>query len=582
MARKSRKTFKRSGTDVATVKDMGVTAIPLVPTAAYGRLSNENSGHENSETLKTQMDLLYSFIDEQPDLKLAESYMDNGYTGTNFDRPEFQRLMEDIRIGKIGCIVVKDLSRFGRDYLETGYYLETVLPHLNVRLIAINDNYDSSRADDRESLAVPIKNIVNAMYAKDMSKKICTAAAIRRQRTDVVPNGNAPFGYEVNDERTRYVADEEASVYIRTVFQWRRMGLTVDEIAKRMNIMLVPVASDYRSVKNGGESNNRKWSYSTVKMILNNQAYAGDTIMGKIRQSLYKSEECRRVPKDEWTIVPDTHEPLVSRHDLFEIENAAAGENYYTFRSKPYNVKAREAMNDQLTGLVYCKECGCRMNYIRLRNDYSVATPEELEKEIRGRKNGNGRTDYYICPPLNGKAKCGGHRISADLLKIVIMDQLDHQIRSMADMNKVLEKGKEQHGGKSPLISNSRKLIAVKAQLKDADNSIISLYEDFAGGLLDTDDYQSLKESRIEKKNQLLQQRDDLERTINRQQKMIDSLGKTVRELSGEDTGGGFDEKLVRNTVEKIQITKEGDIEIRFVFTDTVDEITKMMEEDES
>ena len=140
-------------------------------TAAYIRLSVENNGNEDEESIKTQTELVHSYIKEHPDLHLAETYIDNGFTGTKFDRPEFVRMMEDVKRGRIQCIVVKDLSRFGRDYLETGYYMEAIFPLLNVRFIAVTDNFDSTREEDRNSLSVPIKNLVNAMYAKDYSRK---------------------------------------------------------------------------------------------------------------------------------------------------------------------------------------------------------------------------------------------------------------------------------------------------------------------------------------------------------------------------------------------------------------------------
>lgn len=154
----------------------------LIDTGAYIRLSVENGGNETDETLVVQQMLVEKFIEEHPDLKLAGTYIDNGFSGTNFERPGFLKLMEDVRSGKIQCIVVKDLSRFGRDYLETGYYLETILPRLNVRFIAITDDYDSSRKEDRENISVPLKNMVNAMYAKDMSKKILAAKDAQRKR----------------------------------------------------------------------------------------------------------------------------------------------------------------------------------------------------------------------------------------------------------------------------------------------------------------------------------------------------------------------------------------------------------------
>ena len=185
----------------------------LLDTAAYIRLSVENGGNETDETLVVQQMLVERFIEEHPDLRLEEVYIDNGFTGTNFERPGFMRLMEDVRSGKVQCIVVKDLSRFGRDYLETGYYLETILPKLNVRFIAITDDYDSSRKEDRENISVPIKNMVNAMYAKDMSKKILAAKEAQKRNGNITLSKVA-FGYVRSEDKTRQELVEYIEVYV--------------------------------------------------------------------------------------------------------------------------------------------------------------------------------------------------------------------------------------------------------------------------------------------------------------------------------------------------------------------------------
>lgn len=168
MARKSRKIIQKENQSSAILTQSVAKATTLADTAAYVRLSVDKG---EDESIQTQIQLLHQYIDSHRDLRLTDTYVDNGYTGTNFDRPEFNRLMEDVRSGKIQCIVVKDLSRFGRDFLETGYYIETIFPHLNVRFISVNDDFDSDRLSDRDNIAIPIKNMVNEMYAKDFSRK---------------------------------------------------------------------------------------------------------------------------------------------------------------------------------------------------------------------------------------------------------------------------------------------------------------------------------------------------------------------------------------------------------------------------
>lgn len=263
MARKSRKN-RNVESNIQTV----VKKENLLDTAAYIRLSVENGGNETDETLVVQQMLVERFIEEHPDLRLEEVYIDNGFTGTNFERPGFMRLMEDVRSGKVQCIVVKDLSRFGRDYLETGYYLETILPKLNVRFIAITDDYDSSRKEDRENISVPIKNMVNAMYAKDMSKKILAAKEAQKRNGNITLSKVA-FGYVRSEDKTRQVVDATVAPIVRMIFQWTLLGVSKREIADRLNLLGVatPGQKEKRKIARV-PLEETKWNGGTVRKIL--------------------------------------------------------------------------------------------------------------------------------------------------------------------------------------------------------------------------------------------------------------------------------------------------------------------------
>ena len=224
MARKSRKNktivfAERESTELSPLPEDNRLA-----TAIYARLSLENSGHESDDSIKTQITLVESFVKDHPELKLAETYVDNGVSGTTFDRPEFTRLMNDVKTGKIQCIVVKDLSRFGRDYLEMGYYVEQLFPLLNVRFIAITDRYDSNNPNDRNSIVMPVKNMVNAMYAKDFSRKDAAYHAHCRE-TGKVMKKDMPYGYRFSAETNNFEIDPETEPYVRLVFAWTLAGL---------------------------------------------------------------------------------------------------------------------------------------------------------------------------------------------------------------------------------------------------------------------------------------------------------------------------------------------------------------------
>ena len=243
----------------------------LLRTAAYARLSSENSGHETEDTLNTQILQIHNYIKEHPELTLTDTYVDNGFTGTNFDRPEFERMMQDVRTGKIQCIVVKDLSRFGRDYIETGNYLETIFPMLHIRFIAINDDFDNIRQSDVDSLAVPIKNMVNSLYAKDISKKIGLSYQMRREK-GIPTSWCVPYGYRMNEQKSQYEAADEAK-YVKLIYQWYLMGVSTNEIARRLEFLEVPRPNEHlnRRLHEGHDTTFNKWHSSSVLRILDSQ-----------------------------------------------------------------------------------------------------------------------------------------------------------------------------------------------------------------------------------------------------------------------------------------------------------------------
>jgi len=297
MARKSRKNMMPQ---VAVQEAVQQNEKELLRTAAYARLSVENGGHETEDSLHTQILQIHNYIRENPELTLTDTYADNGFTGTRFDRPEFERMMQDIRTGKIQCIVVKDLSRFGRDYIETGSYLETIFPMLHVRFIAINDDFDNIRQSDVDSLAVPIKNMVNSLYAKDISKKISLSYQMRREK-GIPTSWCTPYGYQLNQQGNKLEATEDAK-WVKLIYQWYLAGVSTNEIARRLEFLEVARPNERlnRKLHEGDDPTYNKWHPSTVLRILNSSAYIGELVSGKTQTASYKGIGLHPVEKKEW------------------------------------------------------------------------------------------------------------------------------------------------------------------------------------------------------------------------------------------------------------------------------------------
>ena len=293
-------------------------------TGLYLRISSEEAA--KGEKLNNQRDLLLHFAEKQNDLKIVDIYSDNGETGTNFDRPEWNRLMEDVKKKRISCIVVKDLSRFGRNYIETGNYLEMVFPLLQVRFIAVNDNYDSNKLEHHALLPLDtmMKGIVNEAYAKDISRKIFTAKEI--QRKNGLYYGNIPpYGYcKDPDDPHHLIINQETAPTVRQIFQWKLEGIGNFQIARLLNESNIPAPMRYQFLAGAVRApryENSIWQSITVKVILSNRTYTGDLAMGKRRKNLSMNlTKVKKIPCEDWTITENTHEAIISRETFFAVQ----------------------------------------------------------------------------------------------------------------------------------------------------------------------------------------------------------------------------------------------------------------------
>lgn len=288
-------------------------------TAVYVRLSDEDFRKKNSGSIETQKEMLIRFIQSQPDLRLFGVYEDVNYTGTNFRRPAFARMIEDIQAGRVNCVLVKDLSRFGRSFEETGHYLERVFPSLGVRFIAPGDGYDSlTTSPDDCGLIVPLKNLMNEVYARDLSRKV-RAAVKARQKRGVFCGPYAPYGY-VKDGPA-FAEDGEAAAVVRRIYRWALEGCSHAAIAQTLNDERVPPPARYRFEKGLSGAKRCKeaklWYPSTVRRITENSVYIGQMVQGRQKSNFLNGGGVLKTEREEWVIVEHTH-PAIVDADVFE------------------------------------------------------------------------------------------------------------------------------------------------------------------------------------------------------------------------------------------------------------------------
>jgi len=555
MARKSRKVLQKETQNYIPV---AVSTEKKLATAAYARLSVEK---EDDDSIHTQITLLKNYIAEQSDLELSDTYIDNGFTGTRFDRPDFVRMMDDVRCGKIQCIVVKDLSRFGRDFLETGYYIETLLPRLNVRLISINDDFDSFREGDINSIAIPIKNMVNELYAKDFSRKVTAYNDLHRERGDVKLLRSV-YGYKRDAVNNIYVVNPDTAPIVQMIFRWYLLDVTTGQIAKRLNTMQVLTPLAYKAIVEKGEEFDQAgdaWNNGRVRDILRNTIYIGDLTWGKRRKTLFRNVPEHKTPKVEWVICHNMHEPLIAKADFEEVQRRldAMADKLRSPKDYEYNPA------DPFPSKVYCLDCGKKMRY---------------SKYCYGNRDGA----FYACGCREIGASSEHHnlwKVNADFLKIVVADQVNQLISWMCDRKKLVARLQAEFQKNNGVLKVQKRKLQLQMKAEQIEDKLTSLYENLAEGIINAEDYKIIKERYLYEKDTVREELQAAEAEQRQAEAQLDEFSELVSRLEQYMGQGGFNEALVRELVESIQISQNKGVEIRFACEDVIQQITEMGKE---
>ena len=552
MARKSR---KAQAQPVAEVKK----ETAALPTAIYARLSVENSGKDDDgNSLQNQIAVCEDYLDGCPHLRLTEVYSDNGKTGTVFDRPAWNRLMDDVRTGKIQCIVVRDLSRFGRDYVETGSYLEKIFPALGTRFISVKENFDNFTCGNAmESLSVSLQNLVNAMYSRDISKKVSTALRAQME-TGRFRNRNLPYGYLWNGDKTAYVVDEEAAAVVRQIFEWKLREVSVYTIVERLKAGGIESPERHKrraGARNGGNIQGEGWCPSTIRGILQNRAYIGEMICGKSETALYKGLKKRLTEKDNWIVVSDAHPPIVSVSDFEAVERQMREDSAHRETAMEWSADIRAGMIDLFAGKIFCADCGKRMYYKRQR--------------ICGCKNVTFRGVYDCSTHVRrGHATCFNHFIRQDALNEKVFNAIRDQLQVALDYEKLLLAMRGGSGEASVREKHKAAVASVKLRLNALKKKRAGLYESYVEGILNEEEYAFAKqtyEEQYEALNRLLDE------AVERRERFLASISpdnKWLTMMRGAAGMTGLTQELVDAIIEKVLVYGGGRIEVVFNYND--------------
>ena len=429
--------------------------------SAYARTSKDDS---DSSSIENQVELIRDYIKSIPDIEIVSVREDNGYSGTDFSRPDFGKMMMDIEAGKINCVIVKDLSRLGRNYIEVGELMDEIFPRYNVRLIAVNDNYDSiNPRSDADEILIPFRNLINEQYAREASSKIRDILGNKREKGHFV-GAFAPYGYK-RDEGNRHqlVIDDHAAGIVRDIFRCKIEGMNGQRIADHLNKLGEPSPAEYKKRDTNYKAHFQKksralWSAKAIGRILNNPVYIGVLAQGKQSTPNYKVKKRIDRAEDEWNTIHDAHEPIISKSD-FEIVNGLLRQDTYT--------APNQEVVYPLSGMIFCGDCG--NNMVRTKSD---------------------RTYYYVCASTRAKVKsCTTHCIQEPKLSRAVLESVSRQIAFAIDMEESLTLVKSLPAQDVGVMKLNAQLTDREQEIKDCERYKKSLYEDYKDKLISKDDF---------------------------------------------------------------------------------------------
>ena len=426
----------------------------------YLRISKEDA---ESDSIGNQRALLLNFAESMPDIRIHKIRVDDGFSGIDFNRPAFRDMITDIAAGIVNCVIVKDFSRFGRNYIEAGRYIQILFPQAGVRFIAVNDGYDSARqqgfADD---ILVSFKNMVNDAYSADISTKVRSHLEIKRAKGDFV-GAFATYGYMKDPaNHNRLVPDSFAADVVRDIFLWKLDGMSAQGIADKLNESGILSPLDYKRFMGLRYSTafklnpTAKWQARAVSRILENAVYIGVLEQGKRVTPNYKLRLRLSMPKEQWIRVENTHEPIIGRELFFTVQDLLRQDTRAAAQGEPVR---------PLSGIIFCAGCGAAMVH--------------KTNIVRGKRYG-----YYVCSGHRAnKMLCSMHCISANMCETAVLAILKIHAASMLDLNKIT----------GPVCRHGHKLqtrlAAKQEELRRCKEYRLSLHESYRDGIIPSEDF---------------------------------------------------------------------------------------------
>ena len=505
--------------------------------ALYIRLSKEDESEGPSESVNNQMSLLNEFV-QQHRLSVYDTYIDDGWSGTNFDRPSFQRMIADIEARKVNMVITKDLSRLGRDYIMTGHYMERYFPEHRVRYISLLDGIDTG-VDSTANDITPFRAIMNDMYAKDISKKI-SSVKHDKQRKGLFIGGKAVYGYKMHPtEKNKIVIDEDAAITVRHIFGMALEGMSCRQIAVRLNNEGIPTPATYAglTVANPGPYTGQ-WSSERVSDMLQNETYIGNMVQGRVRKINYKSRKCIKQDRQDWIVVKGTHKPIIDE-ETFDKVRILINSRKHT-RSRTYDFL--------LKGLIFCHECGYPLATI---NRKTAAGEDRL---------------FFVCRTYQRFTKagvCTSHTIKEQTVTRAVIEKVQEVCRSYLRADQLLPLAQREVAQALAEAGSEKEISALKAKIDSLTAHLDQVYMDKLNGLLDEADFQRVYAKVKADRAALKQRLSQLDRPDYSPAEQADLAKKLVARFL---ENASANRELLVSLIERVELTAEKQIIINFRF----------------
>ena len=528
---------------------------PVGKPVAYLRLSRDDGDKVESDSIHSQREMVHQFLSKSYRTDVVREYVDDGYSGTNFERPGFVRMIEDAKRGMFNCIIVKDLSRLGRNYIETGKYIERIFPAMGIRLIAINDNYDSQDKSSTDSdVVVPFKNLINDAYCRDISMKIRSHLDVKRKDGQFI-GSFAMFGYKKDpNDKNHLVIDPSAAEVVELIFDLRLEGYSALRIAKQLDQLGVQPPYEYKRKQgfnyNSGfrSADKAKWQVETINRILTNEMYVGNMVQGKWKKVNYKVNKITEVPRENWICVDNTHDAIISREKFDAIQRIHALDT---------RVAPQKDEVYPLCGFVICGDCG--QNMVR-----------------RSSKQKNKTYYYYHCSTYKNGNGCSSHLISCDRVEQVVIHALQQHIKLVDKTDSLLSGVDNAAVDRACIRMIKKQKEKLKQEIEYYGNLKSKLYRDMVEGVVNKEEFAELNErfnvsrKRVEQSLQQVETREEL--ILKDQMKFLPWV-QNLKKYRGVTE---LTRSLVVSTIDHITICSKTEIEIHFQFEDELNELLEI------